>query len=263
MGVHFAESSDFLEEMLSLPTVEVISGTESLIGEGKSGALRCLVRYADNSTRAAVVKRLPPANVAAEAFCALLLRGWGLNVPEPALVTGPPVAFACIEMSYPNLKQKIGWSDSYPDTYKELMIQFGSKLVASFSQTPLALAADEAIENRDRHLGNILWDGNEAAWIDHDQALRVWTFPLDDRNKLADIAVLSGDHLKVQRSAIALSFTLGQQAIDDAMIHCSHVAEAPQFASQVAGRLAHLAGVVLAQFPQPRDLLTQEGAHAS
>lgn len=236
-------------------TVQVVAGTETPIGEGLNKAFRCVVRYPDATTRAAIVKSLPPNAVAAEAFCALLLRGWGLSVPEPALVPGPPLSFACVELPYPNLKQRIGWSLALPRIVREVLEREGAKLVASFRDTPLALAADEAINNRDRHLGNILWDGSSVAWIDHDQSFGMGA--AQDLNKLAVLAVMSGDYSKVQKAAVAIALTLGGVAVKEAEEACGSMPEAPQFATHVSNRLGALAAMVLKRFPSPPDLLTE------
>jgi hypothetical protein len=242
---------------MALPIVNLIPGTEVPIGEGVTAPVRCLVRFADHSCRAAVLKRMASPSVAAEAFCALLLRSWGLAVPEPAIVDGNPLAFASIDSGYPNLKQRIGWSDALPESAKAALATYGAKLVAGFGETPLALAADEAIDNRDRNLGNILWDGSNVAWIDHERAFGLGGD--SDANKLAIMAVMSGDHVGIQKAAIALSLTLGTQAISESLLECASLGEATGFASFVSSRLASLASRVLNRFPQPADLLNPGG----
>lgn len=225
------------------------------MGEGVNGAQRALVRYPDGATRVAVVKRLDERSIAAEAFCSLLLRGWGLNVPDPAIVGNPPVAFACVDVKYPNLLRRVGWSQKLPPQVRVVLEQSAAKLVATFAQTPLALAADEAIRNLDRNFGNILWDGNEVAWIDHERALGATAQAMPDLNKLAGIALASGDHARIEAAAVAASFTLSATVVDDARKHCSALGDSAGFAAQVSQRLTNLASAVLARFPQPNDLL--------
>jgi hypothetical protein len=242
---------------MTIPLVTLVEGTETVIGEGQTRPVRCIVRFSDLSIRAAVVKRMSPQGVAAEAFCAVLFRGWGLSVPEPALVAGEALAFASLDAGYPNLKQHIGWSDELPQQIKDLLIARGAKLVAAFQQTPLALAADEAIDNRDRNLGNILWDGSNIAWIDHEHSLGL--VPYTDQNLLAHLAVMSGDHSKVQTAAVALALTLGIQAVNEATAACTTLSGIEAFAIQVNERIKTLATRVLHRFPQPADLLNEGG----
>lgn len=239
---------------MPISIVTIVPGTEQPAGEGINRPVRAVLRYPDQSVRAGYVKQMAPASVAAEAFCALLLRGWGLNVPEPALIASP-FAFVSIDAGYPNLKQRIGWSDSLPASVKGLLEQHGARLVAGFADTPRALAIDEVIDNRDRNLGNILWDGSTVAWIDHERSLGV--VPQADANKLALMALMSGDPSGVQRSAIGISLALGAQAVHDASQECDAMPEVVAFAASISARLPGLAQRVLARFPQPPDLLTQ------
>ena len=236
---------------MSLPVVAVVSGTETPIGEGKTKPIRCLVRFEDKSIKAAVVKHLSPQGVAAEAFAALLLRGWGLNVPEPAIVTQPVLAFASLDTGYPNLKQRLGWSESFPPQVKAVLETSGVRLVAGFLDTPRALAADEAIDNRDRNLGNILWDGSNAAWIDHERALGVVADA--DVNKLVLMVLAAGDHKGVEAAAVAIALSLGPQVVADADADCA-LLDVSGFAQKVTSRLGPLATKVLQRFPQPNDL---------
>lgn len=240
---------------MSIETVTVVPGTETPVGDGINQPMRCLVRFSDQSTRRAIVKRLTAQGVAAEAFCALLLRGWGLSVPQPALVVGE-IAFASLDVGYPNLKQRIGWSENLPDAVKQALAIQGAQLVASLSDTPRALSADEAIDNRDRNLGNILWDGSNVAWIDHERAFGLG--PEQDGNKLAAMIVGSGvDYTGVQAAAVAVSLSLGAHAVNDAMNDCGALGVG-NFATQVTARLGPLASRVLHRFPQPVDLLNQQ-----
>lgn len=243
------------EPLLELPVVELITGTETPVGTGLTGAQRALVRFPDGQARAAIVKRMDARAIAAECFCSLLLRRWGLNVPEPAIVGDPPIAFACIDVSYPNLLQRVGWSTSLPPQVRVVLEQAAARLIASFAQTPLALAADEAIKNLDRNLGNILWNGNEVAWIDHERALGATHASMADVNKLAGLALMSGEHDRIAAAAVTASFTLSLAAVDEAERVCSAHADTEGFSALVSERLKHLANAVLARFPRPNDLL--------
>lgn len=240
---------------MELFVVELIAGTETPVGTGVTGAQRGLVRFPDGSVKAAIVKRMETRAIAAECFCSLLLRRWGLNVPKPAIVGSPPIAFACIDVSYPNLLQRVGWSSGLPPQVRAVLEQAAARLVASFTETPLALAADEAIKNLDRNLGNILWNGSEVAWIDHERALGVSPQPMADMNKLAGLAMMSGEHDRIAAAALTASFTLSASAVDEAERICSAHADTTGFSEVVSQRLQHLGNAVLARFPRPSDLL--------
>lgn len=240
---------------MELSIVELVVGSESAVGTGLTGAQRGLIRLPDGTVRAAIVKRMEPRAIAAECFCSLLLRRWGLNVPEPAIVGDPPVAFASLDVSYPNLLQRVGWSASLPPQVRAVLEQAAARLVASFAQTPLALAADEAIKNLDRNLGNILWNGNEVAWIDHERALGASREPMADINKLAGLALMAGEHDRIAAAAVTASFTLSAAAVAEAERVCSAHADTTGFSAVVSERLEHLANAVLARFPRPSDLL--------
>ena len=243
---------------MAIPIVEIVLGTASPVGEGVNAAIRAIVRYPDMTIRAGIVKQMAPEGVAAEVFCALLLRGWGLSVPDAAIVASP-FAFVSIDIGHPNLKQRIGWTDGLPPAAQQVLEQWGCRLVSGFTETPLALAVDEAIDNRDRNLGNILWDGSNVAWIDHERALGAVLQP--DLNKLAAMTLAAGNHDQVQRAAIGISLTLGAQAVSDATRECGHLPETAQFAVAVSARLSGLANRILSRFPQPPSLFSVAGVN--
>lgn len=197
--------------------------------------------------------------VAAEAFCACVLRSWGLNVPEPAIVDEDPIAFASTDVGYPNLLQHIGWTANLPAPVRVALEAEGARLVASLSDTPTAVAADEAIDNRDRNLGNILWDGQKAAWIDHERAVSV--VPMEDANKLVQMVCIAGDSSAIQRAAIAIALTLTSQAqfVTEAEERCGGIPGTSTMAKLVAGRITTLANRVINRFPRPADLLSVAG----
>ena len=238
---------------MAIELVSIVEGTESLVGDGINAPVRALIRFENNAIQRAIVKTLPPASLAAELFCATLLRGWGLAVPDVAIVHGDPVRFASLDTGYPSLKQRIGWSETLPLAVKEALEHHGAKLVSEFTDTPRAIASDEAIDNRDRNLGNILWDGTEVNWIDHERAFGLHALP--NRNLLAEMAINSGNTARIQQTAVAIALTLGQQAVDSALSECASFVDANTFADQIRTKLTHLATMVLNRFPQPNDLL--------
>jgi hypothetical protein len=189
--------------LLKLPVVELVAGTETPAGDGNSGALRCTIRLPDRSLRAAVLKRGPLDEIAAEAFAALLLRAWSLPVPDPFLVVdGSSLSFASADMAYPNLKQSLGLTSLPPGPAREAAGALAALIATSLPTAPLAAACDEAIDNRDRNLGNVLWDGQSEAWIDHALSLgRAHARP--DVNKLCQMVAGRSDQDRFSRAAIA------------------------------------------------------------
>lgn len=197
--------------MKELRFAELIPGTESPVGIGRGAALRCVLRV-DGSLQAAVLKRASLAEVAAEAFCALLMDRWGMPVPDPFLVHEPGgVAFASGDVGLPNLKQRLGVCPRFPGTSLGAALVEAENTILSLATAPLAAAADEAVGNRDRNVGNVLWDGMPGGevWIDHAYSfgLGEWAL-LDDKNDLADMARHVGRGAELQASAIARALAL-------------------------------------------------------
>jgi hypothetical protein len=205
----------------------------------------------------AVLKRIPTGHVLAEALCALILRGWGLPVPTPYLVTdGDRLAFASADAGYPNLKQRLGVDALRPGSPAyEAAIRVAMLVATNLGTAPLAAAADEALDNRDRNLENILWDGQTEAWIDHAYALGNRT-DLVDANKLCNMALAVGTGDELQHGAIAawMAFDRTQPALQAAQLN--DVADLSLWIATIAHRLNHLGERLLARFPSPDDLLS-------
>ena len=180
-----------------------------------------------------------------------MLRAWGLPVPEPLFIdeaAGP--AFASSDVGYPNLKKRL-MLDSLPDgPAKDAATRIAMQLAIQLPTTPLAAVVDEAIDNRDRNLGNILWDGQAEAWIDHALTLGEHPIGYPDRNKLCDMAQMVGEHDRICRSAV------GQAPLVSASDAMPINLRNNNYASYVASRLSNLASRLLDRFPKPADLLT-------
>lgn len=230
----------------------LVPGTETPVGDGYTQATRCVIRTDDGTRRAAVLKKLPHQAVLAEAFSALLLRAWGLNVPEPFLVDGgEKFYFASADESYPSLKQRFGIGGLEEGPIKNVLTRAACFIVAGLPQTPLALAADEAIDNKDRNLGNVLWDGAQETWIDHELALGLANH-LADENKLAQMVNQTENGDSVKKSALTAWIVMDRDVANQASI----AADAPHFADMVSNRLSILGNRLLSRFPTPNDLLS-------
>lgn len=242
---------------MQLEIATVIPGSESPAGDGVTGAMRCVIVLPDGTRRAAVLKRGPVGEVAAEAFAALVLSAWGLPVPEPFLIeesTGP--AFASSDVGYPNLKKRIGLDSLPSGPARDAALAIAVELAVRLPTTPLAVVADEAIDNRDRNLGNILWDGQAEAWIDHAQSLGEHPTGTLDQNKLCGMAQIANDHDRVSRAAVGQALAIGSAPLTSASDAMPTSLQGKDYAAYVATRLTNLAARVLDRFPKPADLLT-------
>lgn len=242
-------------KLMKIYKVSLLNGTKQIIGDGNSQPFRALVRNKlDGEIFSVICKKIPQQKIAAECFAALILREWGISTPEPCIVDDEGEFFyGSRDATYPNLKQRMNWDDKLSDPVKEQLIRIAAKIIATWSETGTVIAADEAIANFDRHIGQILWDGGDPVWVDHDQSLGVADDFMPNANKLASLLVACDVHLEILPRAIAQSFTFSNA--------CLNVAESELdsleygFADFVADRLPALATKVLARFPQPKDLL--------
>ncbi|MGE8450558.1 MAG: hypothetical protein ACN6OP_08105 [Pseudomonadales bacterium] len=238
---------------MKLETARLMRGSETPAGDGVSGAMRCVLSLSDGSIRGAILKRMERQRVLAEAFSALLLRGWGLSVPDPYLVDeGDVISFASADATYPSLKQRLGIAGMPEGPALNAVVQVAMGIVSQLAQTPTALMADEAIDNRDRNLGNILWDGQDVAWIDHELALGLAQHQ-QDVNKLAAMVGATQQATSIKTSALAAWMAVNRDTPTAASQHC---AGTEAFASLVASRLNGLGTRILARFPAPQDLLS-------
>ena len=235
---------------MKIRTAELITGSEQPVGEGITSPVRAVLRV-DDQILNGIVKSISLEKIAAECLCAVLLRHWGAPVPEPIIVVGNPIKFASIDVGYPNLKQRIGFTDQLSQAEQNALIKFGGDLISKCESTPLVIAADEAIGNFDRNLGNILWDGSQVAFVDHERSLGLENDP--DLNKLA-LIVSNADNLSsIQTSAVAIALTL---SIDIMKSIKSSDVDVSAHSEYLSSRITKLASQVLSRFPEPKDLLT-------
>ena len=185
---------------MELQTATLIAGSETHAGDGLTGATRCVIVLPDGTLRRAILKRGSEDEIATEAFAALVLSAWGLAVPKPFLINEENgLAFASSDVGYPNLKQTLGLAGLPDGGAKKAAMQLAFRIVVDLPTTPLAAAADEAIDNRDRNLGNILWDGDVEAWIDHAISFGQHGNSYSDCNKLCIMAQTVGENTRVAK----------------------------------------------------------------
>ena len=239
---------------MSLREAVIIGGTESPVGEGVNHAWRCLIRFEDETISTAIVKKLDARGFSVEIFCSVLCRAWGLSVPEIVIIKDREFLVASIDVGYPNLKQRLNLTDDLPESIKQALVVNGAKLISTFSSTPLAIAVDEAINNRDRNLGNILWDGNNVSWIDHERALGY--VGSKDLNVLVSLALMSGEAEKIKVAATATALTLSSELIVDSTQNIQGVEDLIDCQKFVLQRIASVTTLVVNRFPKPDDLLS-------
>jgi hypothetical protein len=237
----------------------VVPGSESPLDEGTSGAIRCVLVLPDQSLSAAVLKRDPPELVFAEILAAFILRAWSLPVPDPYLVReGPSVWYASADAGYPNLKKRVGL-ESFPEGSQARSAAFSlaCQLAKSLPTAPLAAAADEAIDNRDSNLGNILWDGSQEMWIDHALALGNGEDVEGDKNKLCEIAVFTGDHSEFMASAISHWTSFDRGVIAEQSMKLNGIYDTSAWQALIGNRLAELGMRLVRRFPAPPGLFDE------
>lgn len=238
---------------MELKTAELIlKGCK--VNDGITEPIRAIVRMNDRDT-SVILKELDKPAIAAECFSALLLRGWGLNVPEPVLVNdGDGIQyFGSLEILYPSLKQKMN-IDAIPESARHEVLQQISCIIIKWRQTPLAIAIDEVIGNKDRNIGNILWDGSEPYFIDHERCFDL--IEQIDLNKLADLSNLSGESDKIKTLAVAAVTTLESTIIDEAQAATESL-DTMAYNEYIKNKIPQLTRMVLNRFPQPQDLFNQ------
>ncbi|AQS50750.1 hypothetical protein PAEH1_02790 [Paenalcaligenes hominis] len=228
---------------------EVVLGTTTKTSEGINGAMRCIIQNENGTQLRAILKEGTDDEIRNELFCAVLLNAWGLSVPDPYIVTyNGKLAFACAEKNYPSLTQRLNITKNPPP----LVIQIAIDLLASLEDTPLAVAIDELINNRDRNLGNILWDGGgKASWIDHSHCFSQASAKFRDMNKLADMVAHHPDNEKICRSSVAQALTLSSEAIIKAraLLESHGIPADHTDYAELDGNIANLPNKVMARFP--------------
>lgn len=237
----------------------LIPDSETPLDDGKTRPppMRAKVRLADGRAVQAIIKRLSPRETAVECYCAELFALWGLPTPPVALIDdGEALLFASLDTGYPSLKKRFGISDAQGKPEQAQRAMAAGQLIKHWEEVPAVIAADEAINNRDRNIGNILWDGETRSYIDHAGSLAAATPGI---NMLAGLMYAIGESNRIERAAVAACFVLTEQAIKKATedIPVTWLEYKDEFADFVASRLPQLANKVIACFPKPqKDLLS-------
>jgi len=244
---------------MMLKKATVVPGTEQAAPAGSTGARTCVLDVPGESLTRAVLKRDSFASVVTEAFCSLLLDSWGLPVPRPFIVDeGSEIAFASADVGYPDLSRTLGIDALSPGSAAwNAAMEHAVRLACTLPSFALAATVDEAIGNRDRNLGNILWNGTAEAWIDHAFSMGNGVH-LPDVNKLCQMAVAAGNGDALRQSVVPQWTAMDRSAPANAAQSMVGIADFTASAQWVADRLNHLGMLLLARFPSPRDLLSPQ-----
>lgn len=243
---------------MNIQIATLISGTEVPVGDGVTDAQRCVVKNQDGKLEKAILKRGSLGEITAEIFCSLLLDEWGLPVPKFYIIQeNSEICFASIDTEYPNLKQRLGIGNPSSKKNHKALIKNAIDLVLSLPSCRLAAACDEAIDNRDRNIGNVLWDGADEVWIDHAYSLGQGLH-LDDINKLCAMSIGSKYEDDIKNGALAQAVVINQQYPHDInTVLLSSSMDPLEFGIFVANRMKDLRHRLLERYPTPVDLLTE------
>jgi len=223
----------------------IVAGTEQVAVDGVA---RCVIEVRGEH-RAAYLKRVDRAEVVAEFYAALLLRRWGLPVPEPFLVEERDgLVFATTDANAPDVRHQFKLRPLPERAELDQRLRAAEALVVSFPSSALAAACDEAIGNRDRTVGNILWDGHQETWIDHAASfgLGYW---LRDRNQLVDMARHIDQADEFLQRVLAAAATLDRRAPAAVAAGLPLELGADRLAAIVSDRMATLQDRLVARVP--------------
>ncbi len=232
---------------------QIVPDTQMPLDEGVTAPFRCVV-IVDGERFGAVAKAIPPANIERECVCAVVLRAWGISVPEPLLLEQPDgtVCFGSLDAEYPSLAKRLAITKDLPDEIEAVLVQLASAIICSWDDAPQALAADEIIENGDRNLGNFLWSGGkEHMYIDHERALGGAPFT---SNHMVMYAQISGATEQMCRGAVDFARRLAPNLPRPA---ADHGLDFQWGIDRIRDRIAGSAQCILDRFPSPDDLFSQ------
>lgn len=137
----------------------LIPDTETPLDDGKTipPPMRAKVRLENGKSAQAIIKRMSPRETAIECYCSVLIAGWNIPTPPVALIDdgGDSFIFASLDTTYPSLKKQFGITTNMGDREQIARTFAAGQIVKTWEEVPIVIAADEAIKNYDRNLGNI------------------------------------------------------------------------------------------------------------
>lgn len=185
-------------------------------GTGINAATRSIVGTSAGEIEAYVKRLGDVREILVEIVCATIARELRLPVPEPLLVLvpeylgGPQLAFGSAAIGQPNVAAFLATSEQ---------TAVANRLRAWEHLLPAA-CFDEWIANYDRHLGNLLYNGDGDFWlIDHGLAVdsRIAVDALAPKNQLFSFAVdglPEGDLLMLRPRALGVMESYSEHGVD-------------------------------------------------
>ena len=238
------------------------------LGVGVNGARRGFAQTFGGSRLPVVFKAVPESELAAELFCAVLGRNLDLPVPEPLLIRDPSngrLVFGGVDAKFPNLLQTFRLSLD-PPAYELRPV---AERLQQWPRIAEVVWFDEWIQNTDRNLQNVLWDGGEEfIFIDHGRSLGL-AGNTTGLNKLVKILLIpiETDHAAIQKlkarvlnAAIDFGMEHAESSASDLcqLKHGNFKARSDEFIKLLTIRLPRLAGLVARHFPSPQMTLEYE-----
>jgi hypothetical protein len=143
-------------------------------GNGIFGTQRVKLAFRDIRYEVdAYAKRLTDLEFLVELMAALMGKEIGLPIPEPvvALSETDEVWFASVDMKFPDLSRHLFIDNNQiPNTPQNTEIFYR---LANWPAIQHAIEFDEWIANKDRNIGNVLFDGKDQFYlIDHNLAMQ-------------------------------------------------------------------------------------------
>ena len=155
---------------------------EPFADKGINDAYKATVVLEDKTKRMALVKKINFDEVIRELFSACLGMKLELPIPSQFLVWDgemKSILYGCEFVNYPNYMNAF--------TAKGTTIEAGYKALKAWKGWCSTVAFDELIINKDRHLGSILWGGEDNFYlIDHGRTFGEPSW-LERQNRLIDI----------------------------------------------------------------------------
>lgn len=214
-------------------------------GTGVNKAVRGIVQTHDGEIEAFVKRLSDSRELLIEVVAAGIARRMGLPVPEPLLVFvpellgGPAIAFGSAAIGHPNL---MAWVETGNSAVM--------RRLKAWKHLIPAACFDEWIANCDRHMGNLLYGGDEDFWlIDHGLAMHQHVpvdalAPINQLFTFATDGISEGDLLMLRPKVLGVMQSYGEHetARTRASIPqgvCATVVEEEVF-SWLTGRQNHL-----------------------
>lgn len=160
--------------METVELVTMLPGAQKVDDQNLNPTWKSHVINADQTSSVAFVKFIEPRKIFVECFCALIGRKLGLPIPKPMVVNVTHDALSC---TVPSGQQVVafGSEDAAHPSFRRRIAQDepeAMKLIRAYSKILDISLFDEWIANRDRNVGNILFDGKSVFhFIDHELAL--------------------------------------------------------------------------------------------